>query len=61
VATAEENFHKLLGIDFDGMVVSAPLIQPTQSSFSSFDGQGSISGNFTKPQAMALAKALHHG
>jgi hypothetical protein len=58
---AEENFHKLLGIDFDGMVVSAPLIQPTQSSFSSFDGQGSISGNFTKSQAMALAKALHHG
>ena len=58
---AEENFHKLLAIDFDGKVVSAPLVQPTQSSFSSFDGQGEISGNFTKTEAMALAKALHQG
>jgi preprotein translocase subunit SecD len=58
---AEENFHKVLGIDFEGKVVSAPLIQPTQSSFSSFDGQGTISGNFTKAEATALARVLHHG
>ena len=57
---ARENFHKVLGIDFDGKVVSAPVIQPTQSSFTSFNGQGEISGNFTKPEAMAVANALNH-
>ena len=58
---AEENFHKLLGIDFDGKVVSAPIIQPTQSSFSRFSGRGELSGNLTKAEAVALAIALHHG
>jgi preprotein translocase subunit SecD len=55
---AEENFHKILSIDFDGRVVSAPIIQPTQSSFSSFGGRGEISGNLTKAEALALAMAL---
>jgi len=58
---AEENFHKRLGIDFDGKVVSAPIIQPTQSSFTTFSGKGEISGNLTKAEAVALAHALHHG
>ena len=58
---AEENFHKLLSIDFDGEVVSTPIIQPTQSSFTTFNGKGEISGNLTKAEAMALAHALHHG
>ena len=57
---AEENFHKVLGIDFDGKVVSAPIIQPTQSNFSSFNGHGEISGNLTRAEALALAHALHH-
>ena len=55
---ARENFHTLLGIDFDGRVVSAPVIQPTQSSFSSFNGRGEISGDLTKAEALALAHAL---
>jgi preprotein translocase subunit SecD len=55
---AEENFHTLLGIDFNGKVVSAPIIQPTESSFSSLHGQGEISGNLTKAEALALANAL---
>jgi len=58
---AEDNFHELLGIDFQGKVVSAPIIQPTQSSFTSFNGLGEISGNLTKAEALALAHALHHG
>jgi hypothetical protein len=58
---AEENFHKLLGIDFNGTLVSAPIIQPTQSAFSTFAGHGEISGNLTKAEAVALAHALHHG
>lgn len=57
---AEQNFHTLLGIDFEGKVVSAPIIQPTQTSFSTFNGRGEISGNLTKAEAQALARALHH-
>ena len=57
---AEENFHKILGIDFNGKVVSAPIIQPSQSVFTAFDGAGEISGNLTKAEAVALAHALHH-
>jgi hypothetical protein len=55
---AQENFHQLLGIDFDGTVVSAPIIQPSQSSFSSFEGHGEITGNLTHSGAVALARAL---
>ena len=55
---AQQNFHQMLGIDFDGTVVSAAVIQPTQSSFSSFDGRGQITGSLTRTQAVALARAL---
>jgi hypothetical protein len=60
---ADENFHQFLGIEVHGVVYSAPLMQPAQSSFSSFDGRGEISGNFTHADAVRLAKALnaHHG
>jgi preprotein translocase subunit SecD len=58
---AEENFHQLLAIDFNGKVVTAPIIQPSQSSFTSFNGRGEISGDLTKAGARALAQALHHG
>jgi preprotein translocase subunit SecD len=55
---AKENFHKFVGIDFDGVVVSAPLIQPSQSAFTSFSGAGEVSGHLTKAEAFALARAL---
>ena len=55
---AEENFHALLGIDLNGVVVSAPIIQPTQTSFTSFDGRGEISGGLDRAEAMDLARAL---
>ncbi len=59
---AEENFHLLLGIELDGVVQSAPLIQPTQDSFTSFDGQGTISGgNMTEADAKSLALAMEFG
>ena len=45
---AQENFHQLLGIELDGIVYSAPIIQPTQSAFTSFDGKGEISGSLTQ-------------
>jgi preprotein translocase subunit SecD len=58
---AKENFHTFLGIDFDGVVVSAPLIQPSQTAFTSFDGAGELSGNLTKAEAFSLARALRRG
>jgi hypothetical protein len=56
---AQENFHQEIGIDLDGVVYSTPLIQPAQSSFSSFEGRGEISGSLTKAEAIRLAHALH--
>lgn len=58
---AQENFHQLVAIELDGVVQSAPLIQPTQSSFSSFGGQGEISGSMTQAQAQNLARAMQFG
>jgi preprotein translocase subunit SecD len=58
---ASENFHQLLGIELDGEVYSAPIIQPTQSQFSSFDGKGEISGNLTQADAQNLAQAMNFG
>ncbi len=58
---AAENFHQLLAIELDGVVQSAPLIQPNQASFTSFDGQGQISGSFTEASAKTLALAMNFG
>ena len=58
---AAENFHQLLAIELDGVVQSAPLIQPNQASFTSFDGQGQISGSFTEASAKTMALAMNFG
>ena len=58
---AQQNFHQIIAIDLDGQVVSAPLIQPGQSTFSSFNGTGQISGNLSQQQAQDLARALQFG
>jgi preprotein translocase subunit SecD len=58
---AQQNFHQLLGIELDGVVYSAPIIQPTQTSPSSFNGQGEISGNLTQQDAQNLAQAMNYG
>jgi preprotein translocase subunit SecD len=58
---AQENFHQLLGIELDGVVYSAPIIQPSQSSFTSFDGKGEISGSLTQADAQNLAQAMNFG
>jgi len=39
-------------------VVSAPITQPTQPSFTSFYGQVQISGAFTQQQAKTIAAEL---
>jgi preprotein translocase subunit SecD len=58
---ASNNFHQLLAIELDGVVQSAPLIQPGQATFSSFGGKGEISGSLTQTQAQSLALAMQFG
>jgi preprotein translocase subunit SecD len=58
---ASQNFHQLLAIELDGVVQSAPIIQPTQTTFSSFLGTGQISGSFTEASAKNLALAMNFG
>jgi len=60
-AVAKENFHQALAIELDGVVQSAPLIQPTQATFTSFAGTGQISGSFTEQSAKNLAIAMEFG
>ena len=60
-AVAQQNFHQMVAIDLDGKVESAPFIQPTQSSFTSFGGRGQISGGFTQATAKQLALVLQYG
>jgi hypothetical protein len=55
---AEESFHQFLAIDMGGKVVSVPLIQPTQTSFSSFDAAMEISGALSAANARAVAAAV---
>jgi len=58
---AQQNFHQMVAIDLDGKVESAPFIQPTQATFTSFGGQGQISGGFTQATAKQLALVLQYG
>jgi preprotein translocase subunit SecD len=54
-------FHEIIGVELDGVVQSAPITQPQQIKWSSFDGQVEISGNFTQASAQSLALALQFG
>ena len=58
---AQQNFHAELAIELDGVVQSAPLIQPNQAAFTSFAGSGQISGSFTESSAKNLALAMQFG
>jgi preprotein translocase subunit SecD len=60
-AVASKNFHQALAIELDGVIQSAPLIQPSQNAFTSFAGSGEISGNFTETGAQNLAIAMEFG
>jgi preprotein translocase subunit SecD len=58
---AQQQFHAIIGIDLDGQVISAPITQPNQASFTSFGGQVQISGSFSEDQAKTLATELNFG
>jgi preprotein translocase subunit SecD len=51
-------FHSVLAFDLNGTVVGAPIIEPDVTSFSSFDGAGQIAENFSRKEAVKLAKAF---
>jgi len=48
----------LTGVVINGHVVSAPVMQPTELSFTSFDGQLQMSGGISEQQAKAIASEL---
>jgi preprotein translocase subunit SecD len=58
---AQANFHQVLAIELDGVVQSAPIIQPNNTTFSSFQGQGEISGSLNQASAQNLALAMNFG
>jgi preprotein translocase subunit SecD len=58
---AQLNFHQYVAFDVDGQVLSAPLIEPSGTSFSSFATQIQISGNFSSSEAQGLAAVLGSG
>jgi hypothetical protein len=55
------DFDRELAIVVNGTVVSSPLIQPTQNSCTSFDGQASIAGSgIEHGEALSIARAITH-
>ena len=60
-ALAQQQFHKQVAIVLDGLVQSAPTIQPKDTAFTSFGGTAVISGNFTGGEASDLAKLINYG
>jgi hypothetical protein len=60
-AFAHEQFHGYIAFDFDGSVISAPITEPSQTAFSSFDGKIQLSGGLTKATAEHLVVYLESG
>jgi hypothetical protein len=58
---AQKYFHEIIAIDLDGRIISAPLTQPAQATYTSFAGRVQISGSFSQRAAQALAADLDSG
>jgi SecDF, P1 head subdomain len=58
---ARQSFHAYVGVDLDDAVISAPLVEPSQSSFASFGDKFELEGNFTKTSALRMAALLSSG
>ena len=58
---AQAQFHKEVAIVLDGLVQSAPTIQPGESAFSSFNGTAEITGKFSQGESSDLAKLINYG
>ncbi len=57
---AGRNFHQFLAYDLDGAVLSAPLVQPTNPNYVTFDRQIEF-GNFSEGEAKGLAVVVGSG
>ena len=57
-ALCRRQFHAYVAVDIDGSVVSAPLIEPTSSTFHSLGGTLEIAADFTESEVLALADDL---
>jgi len=55
---ARQQFHRQVAVTYQGLVVSAPTIQPSEDTFTSFRGKAVISGDFGQKEAQALASAI---
>lgn len=55
---AQMQFHAYIAIVVNGVVISAPLMQPSQPRFSSFAGRMQIADNFTEQSAQTLVAEL---
>ncbi len=53
-------FHRVIAIDLNGLIVDAPLIEPANSTFSSFDGRMQLLA-LSSNDAYDLAAALTSG
>jgi preprotein translocase subunit SecD len=57
-AFVDENFHQMIGIDLDGAVLAAPLIQPSQAAVSSPGREFQLTGASTGRQAHAISSVF---
>ena len=55
---SRQSFHEYVAIVVNGVVITAPLIQPTQEVWSSFGGMIQFSGSLGKTTAQRLAAEL---
>lgn len=60
-ALCRAQFHALVAIDVDATVLSAPLLQPTQPTFTSFNGRVQLAGDLDRTSARVLAAQLVSG
>jgi hypothetical protein len=58
---ARTYFHLQITVDLNGSVVTAPLIEPSQNSYTSFNSQIELSGSQSKVSAEVMAAALESG
>jgi preprotein translocase subunit SecD len=60
----QKYFHQAVAIELDGVVQSAPVIQPDNQAFQSFGGSAQISGGqsgFSPSEASDLATIINYG
>ena len=62
-ALAAQQFHKQVALEIDGEVVSAPMIQPGNESFESFQGTAVLTSGgprgFTQNGVVELARVIN--